>query len=74
MVKKVAKPFLKWAGGKGQLLAKFEEMYPNELINGEIDTYIEPFVGGGAVLGLLAAPESLTRPLYVRYTVYNISV
>lgn len=43
-------PFLKWAGGKGQLLNKFEEMYPQELINGEIDTYIEPFVGGGAVL------------------------
>ena len=46
----VAKPFLKWAGGKGQLLNKFEEMYPQELINGEIDTYIEPFVGGGAVV------------------------
>ena len=50
MGKGVAKPFLKWAGGKGQLLNKFEEMYPQELINGEIDTYIEPFVGGGAVL------------------------
>ena len=50
MYKGVAKPFLKWAGGKGQLLNKFEEMYPQELINGEIDTYIEPFVGGGAVL------------------------
>ena len=50
MCKGVAKPFLKWAGGKGQLLNKFEEMYPQELKNGEIDTYIEPFVGGGAVL------------------------
>jgi len=50
MCKGIAKPFLKWAGGKGQLLSKFEEMYPQELINGEIDTYIEPFVGGGAVL------------------------
>lgn len=50
MCKGVAKPFLKWAGGKGQLLNKFEEMYPQELINGGIDTYIEPFVGGGAVL------------------------
>ena len=50
MYKGVAKPFLKWAGGKGQLLNKFEEMYPQELINGGIDTYIEPFVGGGAVL------------------------
>lgn len=47
MCKGVAKPFLKWAGGKGQLLNKFKEMYPQELINGEINTYIEPFVGGG---------------------------
>lgn len=36
-----AKPFLKWVGGKGQLLNKFKEMYPQELIDGEIDTYNE---------------------------------
>jgi len=46
----IAKPFLKWAGGKSQLLEKFHTMYPCELLNGEIKTYIEPFVGGGAVL------------------------
>ena len=50
MSKEIAKPFLKWAGGKGQLLSKFEELYPQELIKGQIETYIEPFVGGGAVL------------------------
>ena len=50
MCKGVAKPFLKWAGGKSQLLNKFEELYPQELIDGKIETYIEPFVGGGAVL------------------------
>lgn len=50
MCKGVAKPFLKWAGGKGQLLNKFEELYPQALIEGKIETYIEPFVGGGAVL------------------------
>lgn len=50
MCKGKAKPFLKWAGGKGQLLNAFDGMFPNALINGEIDTYIEPFVGGGAVL------------------------
>lgn len=44
------KSFIKWAGGKGQLLNKFKELYPQELINGEIKIYIEPFVGGGAVL------------------------
>ena len=50
MCKGIAKPFLKWAGGKGQLLNKFEELYPQELIKGQIEIYIEPFVGGGAVL------------------------
>ncbi len=50
MNKEQAKPFLKWAGGKGQLLGKFEQLYPQKLINGQIDIYIEPFVGGGAVL------------------------
>ncbi|GEM_PF-7883 len=44
-----AKPFLKWAGGKTQLLAQFEEYWPQELIEEKIDTYIEPFIGGGAV-------------------------
>lgn len=42
------KPFLKWAGGKGQLLSEIEKYYPFE--SGEITKYAEPFVGGGAVL------------------------
>lgn len=50
MCKGIAKPFLKWAGGKGQLINAFDEMFPNELKEGKIKTYIEPFVGGGAVL------------------------
>jgi len=44
-----AKPFLKWAGGKSQLLPQFQEFYPAALKTGKIDKYIEPFVGGGAV-------------------------
>lgn len=47
---KFAKPFVKWAGGKGQLLNIFEEYYPMALREGNIKRYIEPFVGGGAVL------------------------
>ena len=50
MCKGIAKPFLKWAGGKGQLINTFDEMFPNELKEGKIKIYIEPFVGGGAVL------------------------
>jgi len=43
------KPFLKWAGGKTQLLEEFANRIPNELKNGEISTFVEPFIGGGAV-------------------------
>ena len=43
------KPFLKWAGGKGQLLDKFFAFYPADLKNGTITKYYEPFIGGGAV-------------------------
>lgn len=50
MCKGVAKPFLKWAGGKGQLLNTFDGMFPEELIKGNVEAYIEPFVGGGAIL------------------------
>lgn len=44
---KTVKPFLKWAGGKGQLLKEIEQYYP---FNDRITKYAEPFVGGGAVL------------------------
>ena len=50
MCKDVARPFLKWAGGKSQLINTFDELLPQQLKNGEVDTYIEPFVGGGAML------------------------
>lgn len=42
---KTVKPFIKWAGGKSQLLDVIREKYPKQ-----IDKYCEPFVGGGAVL------------------------
>ena len=44
-----ARPFLKWAGGKGQLLSQLDALLPLELKEQEF-TYIEPFVGGGAML------------------------
>lgn len=44
---KTVKPFLKWAGGKGQLLREIEQYYA---FNDKITKYAEPFVGGGAVL------------------------
>ncbi len=39
-----AGPFLKWAGGKAQLLKQFSPFFPKEF-----ETYFEPFLGGGAV-------------------------
>lgn len=45
-----AKPFVKWAGGKGQLLPQLESLLPHDFhAKGNI-TYVEPFVGGGAML------------------------
>lgn len=44
-----ARPFIKWVGGKGQLLSQLEEALPKEL-NEESFVYVEPFVGGGAML------------------------
>ncbi len=46
----MAKPFVKWAGGKTQLLTQFENILPQNLNGEESFTYIEPFVGGGAML------------------------
>lgn len=45
---KKVKPFLKWAGGKGQLLSEIERYYPFD--DRTVKKYAEPFVGGGAVL------------------------
>jgi DNA adenine methylase len=45
-----AQPFLKWAGGKGQLLEQFDRWFPSL-----IESHCEPFVGGGAVFFHLRA-------------------
>ena len=39
------KPFVKWAGGKRQVINELLKYVPDEF-----DTYYEPFVGGGALL------------------------
>lgn len=49
------KPFLKWAGGKGQLLDQFEKYFPKSF-----NTYIELFLGSGAVFLHLYS----TRPTF----------
>lgn len=49
-----AKPFVKWAGGKRQIIDKLLKLVPVEY-----DTYYEPFVGGGALLFELSPKEAV---------------
>jgi DNA adenine methylase len=61
-----AKPFIKWAGGKGQLLPTIEKALPTELLHGREITYIEPFVGGGAMLFWI-----MSNAPYVKQAIIN---
>ena len=57
-----AKPFVKWVGGKTQLLEDIKKALPRDLSQRENMTYIEPFVGGGAVLfWILQEYPNITR-------------
>lgn len=49
MAPPTARPFLKWAGGKAQLLDAFTARVPEELNEGTLPVFVEPFMGGGAV-------------------------
>ena len=48
------KPFVKWAGGKRQVINELKKYIPNEF-----DTYYEPFIGGGALLFELAPKRAV---------------
>jgi DNA adenine methylase len=51
-----ARPFLKWAGGKTQLLRDLEKRLPLQILDeGIIPRYVEPFLGGGALFFYLKA-------------------
>lgn len=69
------KPFVKWVGGKRQLLAQFRRMnlYPPEKFDPKNSKYFEPFVGGGAVFFDLLPEEGflsdLNKELVVTYNV-----
>ena len=59
-----AKPFVKWVGGKTQLLDDIKKTLPRDLSQKNDVTYIEPFVGGGAVLfWILQEFPNITRAI-----------
>jgi len=65
-----AKPFVKWAGGKTQLIDEIDARLPKKEIEaGEIDTYVEPFVGGGAVFFHIAQ----YYPQFKRFCVLDVN-
>lgn len=60
------KPFLKWAGGKTQLLGAIYKSLPiNALASGEITRYVEPFIGSGAVFFSLAQSFPQIQEFYI---------
>jgi DNA adenine methylase len=61
---KKAQPFLKWAGGKRQLLPELEKNLPEHIKkNKKIDLYIEPFVGGGAFFFFLSSEYFIKKAI-----------
>lgn len=57
-----ARPFVKWVGGKTQLLDDIKKTLPRDLSRRNEMTYVEPFVGGGAVLfWILQEYPNITR-------------
>jgi len=69
------KPFVKWVGGKRQLLRQFRDMglYPPDAFNPLTNTYFEPFVGGGAVFfDLLPKKAELSDLNNELVTTYNV--
>jgi len=69
------KPFVKWVGGKRQLLAQFRRLnlYPPEIFDIKTGKYFEPFVGGGAVFFDLLPKEGYLSDLNKELvTTYNV--
>ncbi|MDD5639205.1 MAG: DNA adenine methylase [Candidatus Pacebacteria bacterium] len=74
-IKEKPKPFVKWVGGKRQLLEQFKIMnlYPPERFNPLIGRYFEPFVGGGAVFFDLLPRRAFLSDLNIELVItYNV--
>ncbi len=80
IIKNKPKPFVKWVGGKRQLLNQFRlrNLFPPELFDSAKNTYFEPFVGGGAVFFDLlpekAVLSDMNNELVITYNVIKNDV
>ena len=54
------RPFLKWVGGKRKLIPQLEVKFPDYIKNNEF-TYVEPFLGGGAMFFYLISKYSIKK-------------
>ena len=61
MYNREVKPFVKWAGGKTRIINFIDTIFPKKMKNGEIDKFIEPFVGGGAVFFHVASKYEINE-------------
>lgn len=66
------KPFVKWAGGKTQLLEEIDLRLPKKFRESQEVTYIEPFVGGGAVLFHLLTHYGNIKKAVINDVNYNL--
>ena len=66
------KPFVKWAGGKRQIIDKLKQYVPDEF-----NTYYEPFIGGGALLFELSPKRAVindsNKELMTQSTISSLS-
>lgn len=63
------KPLIKWSGGKAREISIFKKWYPENF-----DTYIEPFVGGGAVLFDLEPKKSVINDIHEELINFYIQI
>lgn len=64
-----AKPFIKWVGGKSQLISQLDGLLPYDFRKWNDVTYIEPFIGGGAMLFYMLS----TYPNIIRAVINDIN-
>ena len=63
------KPIFKWSGGKADEISKFKEHIPDDY-----DTYLEPFIGGGAVFFNLCPKKAVITDVHTELVDFYTAV